>query len=104
MPGRRRWEEDTRPSGLLVAESEPEHDGSPGLADRDPRSARRVFGAFVQRRQTSATATGWLQTGEVLRGRRVLRARVIRPRVIRPRVIRPRVVRCRHAGKFEGGG
>ena len=26
-----RWEGDTRLSGLLVAESEPEHDGSPGL-------------------------------------------------------------------------
>src|SRR5436190_7945184 len=47
---RLRWEGDTRPSGLLVAESEPDHDGGPGLADRDPGSARRVFGAFVQGR------------------------------------------------------
>src|SRR6266568_2749074 len=54
------WEGDTRPSGLLVAESEPEHDASPGLADRDPRSARGVFGGFVQRLQTRAPATGWL--------------------------------------------
>src|SRR5262249_12601700 len=44
------WEGDTRPSGLLVAESEPDHDGGPGLSDRDPGSARRVFGAFVQGR------------------------------------------------------
>src|SRR2546426_4225675 len=50
MPGRLRWEEDTRLSGLLVAESEPEHDGHPGLADRDPGFARRVFGVFVQGR------------------------------------------------------
>src|SRR6266487_4415989 len=86
------WEGDTRPSGLLVAESEPEHDASPGLADRDPRSARGVFGGFVQRLQTRAPATGRLQAGEILRGRRVLRARVVRPCV----------VRRRHAGEFEG--
>src|SRR5947209_17079697 len=47
---RLRWEEDTRLSGLLVAESEPGHGGRPGLADRDQGSARRVFGAFVQGR------------------------------------------------------
>src|SRR5690349_15716965 len=46
--GRLRWEGDTRLSGLLVAESEPEHDGIPGLADRDKGFPRRVFGAFVQ--------------------------------------------------------
>src|SRR5712671_7957690 len=48
MPGRLPLGRDTRLSGLLVAESEPEHGGHPGLADRDPGSARRVFGAFVQ--------------------------------------------------------
>src|SRR5215472_5662176 len=32
--GHRRWEGGTRLTGLLVAESEPEHDGGPGLADR----------------------------------------------------------------------
>jgi len=34
MPGRAAWEGDTQVSALLVAESEPDHDGSPGLADR----------------------------------------------------------------------
>src|SRR6516162_3856071 len=48
IPGHRRWEGGTRRSGLLVAESEPEHDGSPGPADRDPGVPHRVFGAFVQ--------------------------------------------------------
>jgi hypothetical protein len=50
MPGGLRWEGDTRLSGLLVAESEPEHDGIPGLSDIDPGSAARLFGAFLQLR------------------------------------------------------
>src|SRR5947208_2587339 len=40
---RLRWEGDTRLSGLLVAESEPEHDGSTGLADIDPGLSRWVL-------------------------------------------------------------
>jgi hypothetical protein len=50
MPGRLRWEGDTRLSGLLVAESEPEHDGIPGLSDIYPGSAAALFGAFLQLR------------------------------------------------------
>jgi hypothetical protein len=50
MPGRLRWEGDTRLSGLLVAESEPEHNGIPGLSDIDPGSAAGLFGAFLQLR------------------------------------------------------
>src|SRR5215469_5036977 len=55
MPGRLRREGATRLSGLLVAESEPEHDRTPGLADRDPGYPRRVFGVFVQGRPTGQT-------------------------------------------------
>src|ERR1700749_284362 len=51
MPGRLRREGATRLSGRLVAESEPEHDRNPGLADRDPGYPCRVFGVFVQGRQ-----------------------------------------------------
>src|SRR5690242_5060836 len=66
MPGRVPWEEDRRPSGLLVAESEPDYDGGPGLADRDPGSVHRVlvpsFKASATRRGrppgTSRAATG----------------------------------------------
>src|SRR5260370_15916660 len=36
MPGCLAWEGDTRRSGLLVAESEPEFDGIPGLPDIQP--------------------------------------------------------------------
>jgi hypothetical protein len=36
MPGRPAREEDTRRSGLLVAESEPDHDGVAGLPDIPP--------------------------------------------------------------------
>src|SRR6267378_4049050 len=93
---RLRWEGDTRLSGLLVAESEPEHDGRPGLADIDPGLSRRVL---VPSYKVPA-----LQAGQILRGRRVLRAHVVRPCVIRPCVVRPCVVRRRHAGEFEGGG
>src|SRR5262249_11134990 len=81
MPVVSRWEGDTRLSGLLVAESEPDHDGSPGLVDRDPGLSCRVFGAFVQ--------SAALQAGQILRGRRVLRGRVVRRGV----------VRCRTPGK-----
>src|SRR5579863_8930925 len=37
MPGCLAWEEDTRRSGRLVAESEPEYDAIPGLTDMQPR-------------------------------------------------------------------
>src|SRR5690349_11768858 len=94
--GRLRWEGDTRLSGLLVAESEPEHDGSPGLADIDPGLSPRVL--------VPSYKVSPLQAGQILRGRRVLRARVVRHRVVRPCVVRRCVVRCRHAGEFEGGG
>src|ERR1700749_1548724 len=43
-----RWEGDTRLSDLLVAESEPEHDRTPGLPDIQLCFPRRVFGAFLQ--------------------------------------------------------
>src|SRR5690348_8055295 len=89
--GRLRWEGDTRLSGLLVAESEPEHDGSPGLADIDPGLSRRVL---VPSYKVPA-----LQAGQILRGRRVLRGHVAWPCVVRPCV-----ARCRYAGEFEGGG
>ena len=36
MPGGLRWERDTRLSDLLVAESEPDHDGISSLPDRHP--------------------------------------------------------------------
>src|ERR1700722_4865082 len=36
MPGDAAWEEDTRLSDLLVAESEPDNDGPPGRADIPP--------------------------------------------------------------------
>src|SRR5450755_245946 len=36
MPGGAAWEGDTRRPGLLVAESEPDHDGTPGGLDRHP--------------------------------------------------------------------
>src|SRR5690349_21048100 len=85
--GRLRWEGDTRLSGLLVAESEPEHDGSPGLADIDPGLSRRVL--------VPSYKVPPLQAGQILRGRSVLGAHVVRRRGVRPRVIRCRVVRCR---------
>jgi hypothetical protein len=53
MPGRPRWEGDTRLSGLLVAESEPEHDGIPGLPDIYPGPAAGRFGAFLQLRRVT---------------------------------------------------
>jgi hypothetical protein len=43
MPGDARCEGDTRPSGLLVAESEPDHDEIPGRKDRYPRLAAGVL-------------------------------------------------------------
>jgi len=44
------WEGDTRLSGLLVAESEPDHEGIPGLADRYLDPGTGVIGAFIQGR------------------------------------------------------
>ena len=45
------WEGDTRRSGLLVAESEPDHDEVPGLPDRQPRVPARRVGAFLHARR-----------------------------------------------------
>src|SRR5690242_12128330 len=64
-----RWEGGTLRSGWLVAESEPEHDESPGPSDRDPRFPRRVFGAFVQGRARGAFlrgSGGWVALSGVL--------------------------------------
>src|SRR5215510_3287653 len=43
-----RWEGDTRLPDLLVAESEPDHDGAPGLPDIHLGFPARIFGAFLQ--------------------------------------------------------
>jgi hypothetical protein len=48
MPGAVAWEEDTRLSDLLVAESEPDHDGISGLPHIPPGFPQVVFGAFLQ--------------------------------------------------------
>src|SRR5580700_11077534 len=47
-PGRAAWEGDTPLSGLLVAESEPDHDGTPGLPDIHPGVRSANFGTFLQ--------------------------------------------------------
>src|SRR5712675_2160322 len=64
MPGRIPWEGDTRLAGLLVAESEPDHDGIPGLADIRPGFRS---GALVPSCK-AAEPTGCLEADEVLRG------------------------------------
>src|SRR5690242_20907304 len=51
MPGGLSWEGDTRLSGLLVAESEPDHDGIPGLPHIYPGPAAGVISAFIQDRK-----------------------------------------------------
>jgi hypothetical protein len=43
-----RWEGDTRLSDLLVAESEPDHDGIPGLPDIHQGFQPGIFGVFIQ--------------------------------------------------------
>src|SRR6516165_8303876 len=58
-----RWEGARRLSDLLVAESEPDHDAIPGLADRDRGFPRRVFGAFVQGRRHYRLARSWADGG-----------------------------------------
>jgi hypothetical protein len=50
-PALSRWEGDTRLSDLLVAESEPDHDGIAGLPDIHPGFPPGIFGAFVQARR-----------------------------------------------------
>ena len=44
MPGRLAWEGDTRGPDLLVAESEPDNDGSTGGPDRDQGGSARCLG------------------------------------------------------------
>jgi hypothetical protein len=44
MPGNAAWEGDTRGSDLLVAESEPDHDDTPGSLHRRQGESARYLG------------------------------------------------------------
>ena len=85
MPGGLRWEGDTRLSGLLVAESEPDHDGIPGLPDRQPRVPRPARWCLPTRPRLQAGAgPAWTAGTAVaaavgLPGRRGSRAMTVSP-------------------------
>src|SRR6516225_797920 len=58
------WEEDTRRSGLLVAESEPDHDDIPGLPDIQPPFRPGIL--VLSYRLTTSCRTAALLAGALL--------------------------------------